>query len=56
MKTLTRFEEAFLESVLENEKEKAEAFLKNNGDSFEASFVRNETLPLLKSILGKIEI
>jgi hypothetical protein len=56
MKELTRMERAFLENILESEKEKAETFLENDGESLAAHFVRTETLPLLESILEKIEL
>lgn len=54
MNKLAPYEKAFLESILKKEKEKAETFLENNSDSFEASFVQNETLPLIASILKKL--
>ena len=56
MKELTRYEMAFIEAVLKKEKRNLEEFLGNNGDSFEAYFARNETLPLIETILNKIEI
>lgn len=56
MKQLTRYEEACLEAILKKEKRQAEEYLENNGDSFEAYFVKNETLPMIESLLKKIEI
>ena len=56
MKELTKFEEACLEAILKNEKRRIEEFLENNGDSFEAYFARNESLPMLENLLQKIEI
>ncbi len=55
MEKLTRFEELCLESILKKEKRNLEEFLKNNGESFEAYFVKNESLPVIESILKKIE-
>lgn len=55
MEKLTRFEEAFLEAVLKKEKKNLEEFLKNNGESLEAYFVKNESLPIIESILKKID-
>ena len=56
MKKLTRFEEACLEVILEEKKRQAEEFLEKNGDTFEAYFVRNETLPMVENLLSKIEV
>jgi hypothetical protein len=56
MLKLTRPEEAFLEAILKEKKRKLEEFLEDNGDSFEAYFVKNESLPMLKKLLEKIEI
>ena len=56
MEKLTRFEEVFLEAVLEKEKRNLEEFLEKNGDSFEAYFVRNESLPMIERLLSKIEV
>jgi hypothetical protein len=56
MKQLTRFEEAWLEKILENELEKSEKWLEENKDKFEAYFMENETIPALKRLLSKIEI
>lgn len=56
MEKLTRPEEAFLEAVLEKEKRNLEEFLENNGDTFEAYFVKNESLPMIERLLAKIEI
>lgn len=56
MKELTRFEEAFLEAVLKDKKRNLEEFLEKNGNSFEAYFVRNESLPIIENLLKKIEI
>ena len=55
MEKLTRFEIAFLEAVLKKEKRNLEEFLEKNGDSFEAYFVRNESLPMIENLLKKIE-
>lgn len=56
MEKLTRYEEAFLEAVLKREKRNLEEFLKNNGESFEAYFVRNESLPMIENLLQKIDL
>lgn len=56
MKQLTRFEEACLEVILKDKKRQAEEYLEKNGDSFEAYFVKNETLPMIENLLEKIEI
>ena len=56
MKKLTRYEEVFLEALLKKEKRNLEEFLENKGDGFEAYFVKNESLPTVKSLLEKIEI
>lgn len=56
MKQLTRFEEACLEVILRDRKRQAEEYLKNHNDSFEAYFVKNETLPMIENLLSKIEI
>lgn len=56
MEKLTRVEEVFLEAILEEEKRKLEEYLENNGESFEAYFVRNESLPMIERLLKKIEI
>lgn len=56
MEKLTRYEELTLEIILEREKERTEKFLEENGNSFEAYFVRNETLPAIESILAKLEV
>lgn len=56
MKKLTRPEEVFLEAILKKEKRNLEEFLEKNGDSFEAYFVRNESLPMIERLLSKIEI
>lgn len=56
MEKLTRYEEAFLEAVLKKEKRNLEEFLENNGESFEAFFVRNESLPMIECLLQKIEL
>jgi len=56
MQKLTRFEEVFLEAVLKKEKRKLEEYLENNGESFEAYFVRNESLPMIENLLKKIEV
>ena len=56
MKQLTRFEEIFLEAILEKEKRNLEEFLENNGDKFEAYFVKNESLPMIENLLEKLEI
>lgn len=56
MKKLTRYEELFLEALLKREKRNVEKFLEENGDSFEAYFARNETLPAIESVLAKIEV
>lgn len=56
MEKLTRPEEAFLEAVLKKEKRNLEEFLENNGEKFEAYFVRNESLPMIERLLEKIEI
>jgi hypothetical protein len=55
MEKLTRFEKVFLEAVLKKEKRNLEEFLEKNGNSFEAYFARNESLPAIESILSKIE-
>ena len=56
MKQLTRFEEACLEVILRDRKKQAEEYLENNGDSFEAYFVKNETIPMVDNLLSKIEV
>ena len=56
MEKLTHYEVAFLEAVLKKEKRNLEEFLENNGEKFEAYFVRNESLPTIEGILKKIEI
>jgi hypothetical protein len=56
MQKLTRPEEAFLEAILKKEKRNLEDFLENKGDSFEAYFVKNESLPMIERLLKKIEI
>ena len=56
MKALTRIEEVFLEAILKKEKIEAEEFLENNGESFEAYFVKNESLPMIENLLKKIEV
>ena len=56
MKQLTRFEEACLEVILREKKKQAEEYLKTHSDSFEAYFVKNETLPMIENLLNKIEI
>lgn len=56
MKQLTRYEEACLEVILKDAKRKAEEYLEAKGDSFEAYFVKNETLPMIENLLSKIEI
>jgi hypothetical protein len=56
MEKLTRYEEAFLEAILNKEKRNLEEFLEKNGDSFEAYFVKNESLPMLENLLQKIEV
>lgn len=54
MEKLTQYEKAFLESILKKEKRNAEAFLKDNGESFESSFVQFETLPMIENLLKKL--
>lgn len=56
MKKLNRIEEMQLEIILKREKQQAEEFLKNNENSFEAYFVKNETLPAIENLLSKLEI
>ncbi len=56
MKQLTRFEEACLEVILRDKKRQAEEYLEKHGDTFEAYFVRNETLPMVEILLNKIEV
>lgn len=56
MKQLTRYEELALECLLKKEKRNAEEFLEKNPDSFEAYFVKNETLPVIESLLAKLEV
>lgn len=56
MKELTRYEEACLECILKNEKRKAEEYLEHHGESLEAYFIKNETLPMIENLLSKIEI
>ena len=56
MKQLTRFEEACLEVILRDKKRQAEEYLEKHGDTFEAYFVRNETLPMVENLLNKIEV
>ena len=54
MDKLTVCEKAFLECLLDMEKKRAEEFVKNNSDNFTAYFVENETLPMIASILNKL--
>jgi hypothetical protein len=56
MEKLTRPEELMLEIILKREKERAEKFLEENGDAFEAYFVKNETLPLINRLIDKLEV
>ena len=56
MEKLTRYEEAFLAAILKKEKRHTEEFLRNNSDGLEAYFAINETLPLIETILDKINI
>ena len=56
MKELTRYEEACLEVILKKEKRNAEEYLEHNSESFEAYFVKNETLPMIEKLLSKIEV
>ena len=56
MKALTRYEEACLEVILKDRKRQAEEYLEKHGDSFEAYFIKNETLPMIENLLKKIEV
>ena len=56
MEKLTRFEEAYLEQILNTELKRAEKYLEENKGKFEAYFVENEGIPMLKNLLSKIEI
>lgn len=56
MKQLTKREEACLQLMLENEKRKAEEYMKNYGDSPEVRIIKNETLPMIENLLSKIEL
>jgi hypothetical protein len=56
MQKLTRIEEACLEVILRDRKRQAEEYLEKHGDSFEAYFVKNETIPMIENLLNKIEI
>jgi hypothetical protein len=56
MKQLTQAEELYLEVILKDRKRLLEEYLENRGDSFEAYFIKNETLPMIENLLSKIEI
>ena len=55
MEKLNNVEMAFLIATLKGDRRKAEIFLEEHGDSFEAYFVKNETIPFLESIIQKLE-
>jgi hypothetical protein len=55
MEKLTHFETAFLRVLLKKEKRNLEEYLEKNGNSFEAYFVRSESLPMIEDLLKKFE-
>jgi hypothetical protein len=55
MEKLTYFETAFLRVLLKKEKRNLEEYLEKNGNSFEAYFVRSESLPMIEDLLKKFE-
>lgn len=54
MNDLNTIEKEYIIRVLKAEKERVEAWLKDNAQTFEAFFVVNETLPAIKNIINKL--
>lgn len=55
MTKLTAYERAFIQSVLKQQLRQTEDYVKENSNTLEAFLAQNESIPLLKSIIEKLD-
>ena len=56
MEELTRIERLFLETVLKKEIRNTKNYIESNPETLESFLARNESLPMLESLLEKIKV
>lgn len=55
MEKLTAYETVFIQSILKSQLRQTEDYVKENSNTLEAFLAQNESIPLLKSIIEKLE-